>query len=112
MCFRNLIVGKTSTLNFYQPVNATQTDAHRRERVEAMSVFKRFVTTAQRDFVRGEHLANPTSKAGKKFKGYKDKAMEYLRKGIGPDNIAAAAWVQPRELPIPLLQHELDEIRR
>eukprot|EP00887_Chlorella_sp_A99_P006086 scaffold22.g6086.t1 len=108
-CFRNLIVGKTSTLNFYQPVNASAgVDAHRRERVEAMSVFKRFVTTAQRDWVRGQRLGNPL--AHRRYRGYKDKRMEALRRGVGPERLAAVGAVQPEELPFPLLQQERDEI--
>ena len=47
----------------------------------------------------------------RRYKGYKDKQAEELRKGIGPENISAAAWVQPKELPIPLLPQELGEIQ-
>ena len=109
-CFRNLIVGKASTLNFYQAINTTGgIDSHRKERVEAMSVFKRFVNTAQRDFVHTQRLSNPLR--NKRFKGYANKRMEVLRQGIGPENITAAAYIQPEELPIPLLLEEVNEIQ-
>jgi hypothetical protein len=38
--------------------------------VAAMAVFKQFVRSAQREFVKGEHLKNPASE---RFKGYTDK---------------------------------------
>jgi hypothetical protein len=84
-CFKSLLVGKTNTLNYYQAVNSTsEIQAHIRERVEAMAVFKAFVSTAQREFVAQERAKNP---AATQFRGYANKKMERLRQGIGPEDI-------------------------
>ncbi|KAL4441531.1 hypothetical protein ABPG77_002035 [Micractinium sp. CCAP 211/92] len=107
-CFKNLIVGKTNTLNYYQPMNFTaNTTVHIRERVESMAVFKQFVSTAQREFVAAEKRKNP---AAAEFRGYSNPKMEVLRKGIGPEDIDKVEYIAPGEVP-GLLREELPQLK-
>jgi hypothetical protein len=107
-CFKALYVGKTNTLNYYQPIN--QTEAHNPfvpERVQAMAVFKEFVATAQREFVAAERTKNP---AAAEFAGYPNPKMEQLRRGIGPEDIGLVDNIAPTEVP-GLLREELPQLK-
>ncbi|GAB4816509.1 hypothetical protein N2152v2_003555 [Parachlorella kessleri] len=95
-CFRNLIVGHTNTLNYYQAMNDTGTPAAREQRVEAMGVFKAFVATAQQDWLQQEAAKRPSVA---RYKGYADKALERLRRGIGPEDVSLVSSVMPTEVP-------------
>lgn len=116
-CFKDLTVGKTSTLNFYQALNATHHDNfdlkyswvdNRAARVEAMAVFKAFVTSAQREWFANERAKNPTAK---RWLGYRDEGMERLRQGVGPEDLDAIEAVAPKEVP-GMLREEIDELVR
>lgn len=77
-CFRELIIGKTSTLNFYQALNANLNEkvaAAHKDRVEALSVVTEFAKTQWK----------ATASAG--WKGYDEEFRNVLRKGIGPEQI-------------------------
>ena len=119
-CFKELIVGKTSTLNFYQALNSSEPSSGselllekfpwedaQSSRVEAMAVFKAFVTSAQREWVSEQLLS------GKKpFAGYPNSDMEKLRKGIGPEDLDSGIIekIVPKEVP-GMLRSELKELR-
>ena len=89
-CFEDLVVGKSSTLNFYQALNTTTPAAailakvpridFARARVDAMSTFKPFIISGQREWVERQGLA---------FGGYADEGLERLRQGVThPDDEA------------------------
>ena len=87
-CFDDIILGKTSTLNFYQTLNATPPAPevlakvaridNVEARVEAMAVFKEFILSSQREWVRKEK-----ERTGSNWNGYEDRDLEKLRQGIG-----------------------------
>lgn len=95
-CFKTLIVGKTSTLNFYQyNVDATTRD-HIAARRDAMAVFKAYIRTAQEHAVRDQKARDPASV---QFWGYSPPGMELLRRGVGPENIGLVDAIASREAP-------------
>jgi hypothetical protein len=120
-CFRDLTIGKTSTLNFYQAVNQTGhqpgyasldskfawTD-NMEGRVEAMAVFKGFVHSAQKEWFANERARNPTAKP---WLGYRDAGMERLRRGVGPEDMDALDAIVPKEVP-GMLREEMDELHQ
>lgn len=93
-CFSDLLIGKTSTLNFYQTLNMTPPDPavlvkvaridNVEARVEAMAVFKAFITSSQREWVYKTQGESRTS-----WKGYDDAGLERLRGGVGPEDLEA-----------------------
>jgi hypothetical protein len=117
-CFKELIIGKSSTLNFYQAINNTQPDPEMmamwprvnasETRVEAMAVFKAFVTSAQRDYVKQQIDAGEPP-----WKGYADPDMERLRRGIGPEDLRTGVieGLVPKHVP-GMLRHEHAELRK
>lgn len=116
-CFRDLIVGKSPTLNFYQILNSTEPDpatAHRyprvdnkAARVEAMAVFKAFVHSAQREWG-----AEQQAQGQPAWGGYANAGMERLRRGVGPEDLAGdvLAALYPQEVP-GMLRDELEELK-
>ena len=73
-----------------------------------MSVFKQFVKTAQQEFVTREQNKNPASKS---YKGYADKGMERMRRGIGPEDLADIENLFPEELPS-ALKNEMPDLKK
>jgi hypothetical protein len=110
-CYKELIFGKTNTLNFYQAQNVTANpiaaDAMQ-ARVDAMAVFKEFVMTAQRNYVQQDRIKSP-GKA--EWQGYRIPRMERLRRGIGPERAFRAEEIMPRNLG-GLADSELDELKQ
>lgn len=116
-CFKELIVGKTSTLNFYQALNTVEPTEEELEmwprldateaRVEAMAVFKAFVTSSQREWV------SKQLKAGEKpFAGYSNPNMEILRQGIGPEDLESGIIEEMLTKSVPgMVRSELQELR-
>ncbi|KAL4532555.1 hypothetical protein Ndes2437B_g02954 [Nannochloris sp. 'desiccata'] len=96
-CFRSLVVGKSSTLNFYQAINTTEPDPEAlikyprvdnlEARVEAMAVFKQFVHSAQKEYVEAEE-----AKGAAPWEGYRSRALERLRGGVGPENLSEGVF--------------------
>lgn len=118
LCFKDLVVGKSSTLNFYQIVNGTEPDEAALEkypridnleaRIEAMAVFKAFVTSAQREWA-----AMQLNKGQEAFKGYASAGMERLRRGIGPEDLSNGALNAMKLTVIPgMLREEMAELKR
>ncbi|KAL6781333.1 hypothetical protein ACKKBG_A10715 [Auxenochlorella protothecoides x Auxenochlorella symbiontica] len=95
-CYRTLIVGKTSTLNFYQYNTANITSDHITQRKSAMAVFKAYIMTAQQQAMAEQRARDPAST---QFWGYAPPAMELLRRGIGPENIGLADAIGELEVP-------------
>lgn len=110
-CYKELIFGKTNTLNFYQAQNVTANpiaaDAMQ-ARVDAMAVFKEFVMTAQRNYVQQDRIKSPGKS---EWQGYRIPRMERLRRGIGPERAFRAEEIMPRNLG-GLADSELDELKR
>ena len=117
-CFRSLVVGKSSTLNFYQAINTTEPDpeailkyprVHNLEtRVEAMAVFKQFVHSAQKEYVEAEE-----AKGAAPWEGYRSRSLERLRRGVGPENLIEGVLdgINAREVP-GMLREERHELRQ
>ncbi|KAL4550286.1 hypothetical protein Ndes2526B_g08441 [Nannochloris sp. 'desiccata'] len=116
-CFRSLVVGKSSTLNFYQAINTTEPDPEAlikyprvdnlEARVEAMAVFKQFVHSAQKEYVEAEE-----AKGAAPWEGYRSRALERLRGGVGPENLSEGVLdgINAREVP-GMLREERHELR-
>lgn len=89
-CFADIIIGKTSTLNFYQTLNSTPPAPevlakvpridNVEARVEAMAVFKEFILSSQREWAKKQQ-----DQEGIVWKGYDDRGLERLRQGVGPE---------------------------
>jgi len=117
-CFRSIVLGKSATLNFYQAINNTEVDPkildkyplvdNLETRVEAMAVFKQFVLSAQKEYVEAE-AANGAAP----WEGYRSRALERLRRGVGPENLREGVLdgINAREVPGMLREerHELTE---
>jgi Glycosyltransferase 61 len=117
-CFRNLVVGKSSTLNFYQAINNTEPDPEAlvkfpridnlEARVEAMAVFKQFVHSAQKEYIEAEE-----AKGAAPWEGYRSRALERLRRGVGPEDLVEGVLdgINAREVP-GMLREERHELRQ
>ena len=117
-CFRSLVVGKSSTLNFYQAINSTEPDPETLEkypridnveaRVEAMAVFKHFVHSAQKEYVEEQE-----AKGAAPWEGYRSRALERLRTGVGPEDLVHGVLdgINAREVP-GMLREERNELRQ
>ncbi len=111
-CFEDLIVGKSSTLNFYQALNATDPAATILERVpridnyaarvQSMAIFKAFITSSQREWVERNGLA---------FDGYDDPDLEVLRQGVARPDVEALDAINPKEC-IGNIREEIGELKR
>lgn len=117
-CFRDLVIGKSSTLNFYQAINSTEPDQRALEmfpridnlasRVEAMAVFKAFVTSAQREWVEAG-----VEKTGQRWQGYASEAMERLRRGVGPEDLDTGVLDGLKVTAVPgMLREEIVELKK
>jgi hypothetical protein len=123
-CFRRLLVGKSSILNFYQAINGTepapeQLAMHPRvdfrgARVEAMAVFKAWVTAAQREWVAAERAAGSAAPAVT-WAGYSSPGAERLRAGVSRADLAADPRaldaIFPKEVP-GMLREEMEDLRK
>ncbi len=117
-CFRNLVVGKSATLNFYQAINTTEPDPEAllkfpridnlEARVEAMAVFKQFVHSAQKEYIEAEE-----AKGAAPWEGYRSRALERLRRGVGPEHLVEGVLdgINAREVP-GMLREERHELRQ
>ena len=111
-CFEDLIVGKSSTLNFYQALNATDPAAtilervprtnNSEARVQSMTIFKAFIISSQREWVERNGLA---------FDGYDDPGLELLRQGVVRPDVEALDAINPREC-IGNIREEIGELKR
>ncbi len=111
-CFEDLIVGKSSTLNFYQALNATDPAAtilervpridNAEARVQSMAIFKAFIISSQREWVERNGLA---------FDGYDDPGLELLRQGVARPDIGALDAINPKEC-IGNIREEIGELKR
>ena len=118
-CFDDLITGKTSTLNFYQTVNSTEPEQsvlakipridNLKARVDAMAVFKQFIMSSQREWVKLQRSQASTEP----WNGYADVGMEKLRKGVSVEALHNGALnaVNPTSVP-GAVQLEIDELRK
>ena len=118
-CFRSLIVGKSSTLNFYQAVNTTEPglDVLKKypridmleARVEAMAVFKQYVRSAQKEYV----TENEEGKGAAPWEGYRSRSLERLRRGVGPEDLGNGVLdgINAREVP-GMLREERNELKQ
>lgn len=116
-CFRHLIVGKSSTLNFYQAINNTDPDPeviakypridNLEHRVEAMAVFKEFVRSAQMEYIDEEE-----KKGALPWGGYRSRSLERLRQGVGPEDLKEGVLdgINAREVP-GMVREERNELR-
>lgn len=95
-CFKTLVVGKTSTLNFYQYNVDTASRDHITARRDAMAVFKAYMRTAQQQAIAEQQGRDPSSV---QFWGYSPPGMELLRRGVGPENIGLADAIAARDIP-------------
>lgn len=118
-CFKDLIVGKTSTLNFYQTLNATQPDPavlarvprinNVDARVEAMAVFKAFTTSSQREWA----SLQARQEGSTLREAHQAKQLEKLRRGVGPEDINSGilAAIDIKSAAGPL-REEAEEIKK
>ena len=119
-CFLDLIIGKSSTLNFYQTLNMTKPDEgvlarvprvnNTQMRVEAMAVFKAFITSAQREWVQNQKNVD---RGWSDWSGYADKGLELLRQGVGPEHLGqkVASLISMKEVP-GSLREESEELQK
>jgi len=119
-CFLDLIIGKSSTLNFYQTLNRTKPEEsvlarvprvnNTEMRVEAMAVFKAFITSAHREWVSNQKKLDPGSS---EWSGYTDTGLELLRKGVGPEHIGqkVASLISMKAVP-GSLREESEELQK
>jgi hypothetical protein len=117
-CFSSLVLGKSSTLNFYQAINNTDPDPdtlakyprtdNLASRVEAMAVFKSFVHGAQKEYIEEEE-----AKGAQPWGGYRSRSLERLRAGVGPEDIVQGVLdgINAREVP-GMLREERNELRQ
>lgn len=111
-CFEDLIVGKSSTLNFYQALNTTDPAAtilekvpridNSKARVESMAIFKAFIISSQREWVERNGLA---------FEGYDDPGLDLLRQGVVRPDIETLDAINPKEC-IGNIREEIGELKR
>ena len=117
-CFSDIIIGKTSTLNFYQTLNSTPPAPqvlakvpridNVEARVEAMAVFKEFIVSSQREWVKKE-----AEKTGYVWGGYEDKGLEKLRQGVGAEVAGTDALnaITPKSVA-GVVREEIDELKK
>lgn len=117
-CFNDIIIGKTSTLNFYQTLNSTPPAPqvlskvpridNVEARVEAMAVFKEFILSSQREWVKKE-----TERTGSIWDGYDDKGLEKLRQGVGAEVAGTDALdaITPKSVA-GVIREEIDDLKK
>jgi hypothetical protein len=111
-CFEDVVIGKTSTLNFYQVLNSTAPVPSTLQkvprinntlaRVDAMAAFKAFIISSQREWVKRNNL---------KFSGYKDAGLEVLRKGLGELSESSLAAINAKECR-GVIREEINELKK
>ena len=111
-CFEDLIVGKSSTLNFYQALNMTTPAAtilekvpridNSKARVRAMAIFKAFIISSQQEWV---------ARKGLTFDGYEDPGLELLRRGVAEPDHEALDAINPKQCA-GSIREEIDELKR
>ena len=86
VCFRELIIGKSTILDFYNPTSQTSPEEQHIHslRTAALSTFQTFVDTAEHVVRAMRHKEQPNLA---KWPGYTDEDLEKLRRGISGDEI-------------------------
>jgi len=99
VCFKELYLGKSNTLNFYMPLffaglesEALTYATHLRS--NATNAFKALISTAERVKMEDEgRMRN----APAPWSGYEEEEMERLRQGIGPEEMEALEVLRPSQ---------------
>lgn len=98
LCFRDLVVGRSSTIDYHthlrKPTKKTAEGLARfaRHRSIATAAFKAFLLSLERERRRASRaLGQP------EWGGYARPALERLRRGVGPEDIALLAVLKPTE---------------
>lgn len=79
VCFQQLIVGMSDSLNFW--TDETDTEYSK----QSLALFNRFVSTTIKDQSLLQKYGLEATKSS--FAGYKDPRWEKLRRGVGPEDI-------------------------